>query len=169
MYPPGIDEATREILEECAAIQLQVPKNSVSTTITFVKWIAHWKRANKQTSSSTSGRHFDHYKAGLGSKHIEFLQSLFATLILKRGFVLNRWSNELYAMLEKIFGCSLITKLWSILLMEANFNATNKIIYCVRMLNNVQKYKLMPEEVFSERNRLADNGTLSKVLVYDIV
>ena len=27
----------------------------------------------------------------------------------------------------------------------------------------------MPEEVFSERNRLADDGTLSKVIFYDIV
>ena len=73
-------------------------------------------------------------------------------------------------MLEKIFGCSLITKLCSIFLMEANFNAINKIIYGIRMLlNNVRKYKLMPEEVFSKRNRLADNRTLSKVLFYDIV
>jgi hypothetical protein len=37
------------------------------------------------------------------------------------------------------------------------------------MLSNVRKYKLMPEEVYSERNRLADNGTLSKILHYDIV
>ena len=71
-------------------------------------------------------------------------------------------------MLEKIFGCALITKLRSILLMEADFNATNKTIYGIRMLHNVRKYKLMPEEVFSERNRLADDGTLSKVLFFDI-
>jgi len=63
-------------------------------------------------------------------------------MVLKRGIVLERWSNGLSVMLEKIFGCSLITKLRSILLMEANFNATNKIIYGVRMLNNVRKYKL---------------------------
>ena len=37
------------------------------------------------------------------------------------------------------------------------------------MLANVRKYKLMPEEVYSERNRLAEDGTLSKVLFYDIV
>jgi hypothetical protein len=37
------------------------------------------------------------------------------------------------------------------------------------MLANVRKYKLMPEEVYSKRNRLADDGTLSKVLFYDIV
>ncbi len=72
-------------------------------------------------------------------------------------------------MLEKIFGCSLITKLRSIFLMEADFNATNKAISGVRMLANVRKYKLMPEEVYSKRNHLADDETLSKVLFYDII
>ncbi len=52
--------------------------------------------------------------------------------------------------------------------MEADFNATNKTIYGVRMLANALKYRLMPEEIFSERNRLADDGTLSKVIFYDI-
>jgi hypothetical protein len=71
-------------------------------------------------------------------------------------------------MLEKIFGCTLITKLRSTLLMEADFNATNKMVYSIRMFDNVQKYRLMPEEMFSERNHLADDGTLSKVLFFDI-
>jgi hypothetical protein len=71
-------------------------------------------------------------------------------------------------MLEKIFGCSLITKLQLILLMEADFNATNKTIYGVQMLANARKYRLMPEEVFSERNRLANDGTLSKIIIFDI-
>jgi hypothetical protein len=52
-------------------------------------------------------------------------------------------------MLEKIFGCALVTKLRSILLMEADFNVTNKIIYGQRMMNTVRKYKLMPKEIFS--------------------
>jgi hypothetical protein len=71
-------------------------------------------------------------------------------------------------MLEKIFGCALITKLWSILLMEAKINAPNKTIYGIRMLANVRKYKLMPEEVYSKRNCLADDGTLSKILFFNI-
>jgi hypothetical protein len=100
---------------------------------------------------------------------VSYLQALQATLVVNRGIVLERWSNGLSVMLEKIFGCSLITKLRSILLMETDFNATNKAIYGVRMLANVRKYKLMPEEVYSERNLLADDGTLSKVLFYDIV
>ena len=37
------------------------------------------------------------------------------------------------------------------------------------MLHNVRKYHLLPEEVFSERNRLvADDGFLTKVLFFDI-
>jgi hypothetical protein len=72
-------------------------------------------------------------------------------------------------MLKKLFGCALITKLRSILLMEADFNATNKIVYGDRMLHNIRKYKLMPKEIYSEKNRLADDGTLVKVLFYDIV
>ena len=70
---------------------------------------------------------------------------------------------------EKMFGCSLVTKLCSILLMETDFNFANKTIYGGRMLDNVRKYNLMPEEIFSERNRMEYDGTLAKVLFYDIV
>jgi hypothetical protein len=36
------------------------------------------------------------------------------------------------------------------------------------MMKNVRKYNLMPEETFSEKNRMADDGTLCKTLFYDI-
>jgi hypothetical protein len=54
-------------------------------------------------------------------------------------------------MLEKVFGCTLITKLRSILLVEADFNVTNKIIYGQQMLQVVREYKLMPEEIYSKK------------------
>jgi hypothetical protein len=57
----------------------------------------------------------------------------------------------------------------AILLMEANFNAMNKEVYGVWMLNTARKYKLMPEEVFSEKNCTVDNGGLANTLFYDIV
>jgi hypothetical protein len=90
-------------------------------------------------------------------------------LVVKRGIVLERWSNGFSVMLQKIFGCTLITKLRSILLMEADFNAANKNIYDIRMLENIQNYKLILDEIHSELNRLADSRTLSKVLFYNIV
>ena len=72
-------------------------------------------------------------------------------------------------MLEKLFGCALITKLRSILLMAADFNSTNKIIYGQRMLQVVRNYKLMPEEIYSKKNCLAEDRTLVKVLFYNIL
>jgi hypothetical protein len=103
------------------------------------------------------------------SEHITYLHALIATLVTRRGIVLDRWSKGLSVTLEKIFRCSLITKLCSILLMEADFNATNKVIYGIRMLHNMRKYSLIPEEVYSKRNQLADDSTLSNTLFYDIV
>jgi hypothetical protein len=67
-------------------------------------------------------------------------------------------------MLEKTIGNTLVTKLRAILLMEADFNATNKIIYGSRMLKNTRVYKQMPEEIFSKQNCMANNGTLCKTL-----
>jgi hypothetical protein len=52
--------------------------------------------------------------------------------------------------------------------METDFNATNKIVYGDRMMQNARKHNLMPEETFSEKNRMANDGTLCKTLFYDI-
>ena len=68
-----------------------------------------------------------------------------------------------------MFGVRLVSKLRAILLMEADFNAMNKEVYGVRMLEEARKYKLIPEEVLSEKNRMGDNGGLAKTLFYNIV
>ena len=48
--------------------------------------------------------------------------------------------------------------------MEADFNATNKIIYGNRMMAKAQEHNLMPEGISSKKNGMADNSTLSKTL-----
>ena len=53
--------------------------------------------------------------------------------------------------------------------MEADFNAVNKRVYGIKMLQNARHHKLMSEEVFSKRNKTAEDGTLTKVLTYDII
>ncbi len=53
--------------------------------------------------------------------------------------------------------------------MEADFNATNEVIHGIQMLHNMRKYRLMPEEVYSKRNQLADDCTLSKIIFCDVV
>ncbi len=68
-----------------------------------------------------------------------------------------------------MFGVRLVSKLRAILLMEADFNAMNKEVYGVWMLDEARKYKLIPEEIFSEKNRMENDSGLTKTLFYDIV
>jgi hypothetical protein len=37
------------------------------------------------------------------------------------------------------------------------------------MIDNARKYNIVPEDIYSKKNHLADNGTLAKVIFYDIV
>jgi hypothetical protein len=91
------------------------------------------------------------------------------TVVLAHAIQLERWSRGMSVMLEKTFGVTLVTKLRAILLMEADFNATNKILYGVRMMGQARSYNLMPDEIYSEKNRMADDGTLAKTLFFDTV
>jgi hypothetical protein len=146
-----------------------IPEDSLKMFISKEDWRKQWRRWQKTTSSSELGLHFGHNIAGCELDHISFFHALRSTLVVKRGVILEQWARGLSVMLEKMFGCALITKSRSILLMEVDFNSTKKIIYGQRMPQTARDYKLIPEEIYSERNCLSDNGTLAKVLFCDIV
>ena len=54
----------------------------------------------------------------------------------KEGHCIGAVVEGLSVMLDKMFGVRLVSKLRAILLMEADFNAMNKEVYDVRMLDN---------------------------------
>ncbi len=163
-----MDASTRELFEEIAHIRGMVPSDSVNGLISRERWQQRWKKVKEDTSSSKSGLHFGHYIAGTDCDYISQFHALRVSLALKKGIALERWSKGLSVMLEKMFGVRLVSKLRAILLMEADFNAMNKEVYGVRMMDNARRYKLIPEEIFSEQNRTADDGGLAKTLFYDI-
>ena len=82
---------------------------------------------------------------------------------------MEQWARGLSVMVEKIFGCSLVSKLRAILLLEANSNCVYKIIFGYRMMENVRHHNLVPTEIYSERGQTADDGTLSKTLSFDVI
>jgi hypothetical protein len=90
-------------------------------------------------------------------------------VILAHAIQLEHWSRGLSVMLEKMLGVTLVTKLRAILLMEADFNASNKIIYSARRMEQARKYNLMLDEIYSEKYWMADNRTLTKTLFFDTV
>ncbi len=118
---------------------------------------------NEQMLSSESGLHFGHYKVGSKSDIISHYHAVRVTVTLAHAIQLEQWSQGLLVMLEKTLGVTLVTKLRAILLMEGDFNATNKIIHGVQMMNNARGHNLMPEEISSKKNRISDDGTLCKM------
>jgi hypothetical protein len=156
-------------MESIADIRQIVPEDSVDRIITREIWQQKWRKKKEETSSSVSTLHFGHYISGADCDEISDFHALKTSLALVHGIALNRWSKGLCVMLEKVMGVKLINKLQAILLMEADFNASNKIIFGERMMDNARKYKLMPEEIFSEKQRMADDGAVAKCTFYDIV
>ena len=71
-------------------------------------------------------------------------------------------------MLETIAGVAVVTKLRAILLMEADFNFHNKLILGKRMMDLACRHGMVPEEIYSKKERTAEDAVLHQVLAYDI-
>jgi hypothetical protein len=123
---------------------------------------------NQETSSSKSGLHFGHYIVGSKPDIINHFHATQVMVVLVHAIQLKRWSRGLSVILKKMLGITLVTKLRAILLMEADFNTSNKTMYYIRMMNQVQKHNMMSEEIYSEKNRMVDDGMLTMTLFYDI-
>jgi hypothetical protein len=131
-----MDASTRELFEEIAHIRGMVLSDSVNGLISRERWQQQWKKVKEDTSSSQSGLHFGHNIAGTDCDYISQFHALRVLPALKKGIALERWSKGLSVMLEKMFGVRLVSKLRAILLMEADFNAMNKEVYGVWMMDN---------------------------------
>jgi hypothetical protein len=166
--PPDSDKATTELFSEIAAIRRIVPRDLASPVISPEQWKQYWAVMNKETLSSESGLHFGHYIIGCKSDIVAHYHATRVSVVLAHAIQLERWSRGLSVMLEKTLGVTLVSKLRAILLMEADFNALNNIMYGVRMMQNARAHRLMPEEIYSKKNQMADDGTLTKTLFYDV-
>ncbi len=131
-----INAARQELFMARAEIRKEVRENTISTNITHRQWADFWEKSKEETSSSRSGRHFGHYIAGALPKLISHFYAVKTSIVLRQGISLEHWSQGLPVMLKKVKGCSLVSKLRSVLLMEADFNCANEILYGVRMLDN---------------------------------
>ena len=162
--PEGSDQATLDLFAEVTEIRWRVPQDLGSICITPQQWKQYWKVVNNETLLLESGLRFGHYIVGCTSDIITHYHAARMSVVIAHTIQLERWSRGLSVMLEKTLGVTLVTKLRAILLMEADLNATNKIIYGNRMMAKAHEHDLMPEEIFSKKNRMADDNTLSKTL-----
>ncbi len=135
LLPLDSDTPAKELFSKIAAIRRKIPKDSISPIITPAQWKWYWAIVNEEIPSSESGLHFSHYIVGSKSNIITHYHAPWVTVVLTHAIQLECWSQGLSVMLEKTLGVTLVTKLRAILLMEADFNATNKILYGVRTMD----------------------------------
>jgi hypothetical protein len=145
IFLPFSDAATSELFAEISNICHLVPANSVLISITSLQWKQYWKVVNEETSASESGIHLGYYINGSKSDIISHYHASSVLVTLAHTILLERLSHGLTVILEKTLGVTLVMKRWEILLMEGNFNATNKNVYGTRMLENPHKHQLMPK------------------------
>jgi hypothetical protein len=127
--PPGVDDLTRQFFAELQATAPLDPANRISCEITRQDFQHHWRRSRERTSSSVSGLHYGHYKAASHSELLSEIHALMTELAVTGGTPLARWENGLSAMLEKTKGVIQVDKLRAILLMEADFNFYNGLLF----------------------------------------
>lgn len=166
--PYLVHEGTQLLFKSISAIRQAVPPNSILQVINKETWQYTWKQKTETTSLSQLGLNFGHYVSGAYLDIFSDFHALKTSIALHHGIAYMQWKSGLCGMLEKAPRVCLISKLRVILIMEADFNAANKIIFGQRMLTNACKFHLMPDEVFSEKQRMADDSILTKLLFHDI-
>ena len=115
--------------EEIARRWEKMDTGEVNTEISQKNYQYYWKRAKDISASSFSGLHFGYYKAPAYSSILSETDALKLSLIPPTGSASDRWTRGLSVMLEKVAGVALVTKLRVILLMEADFNYHNRLIF----------------------------------------
>ena len=163
---PHLDEYTNFFLSFVSS-RSQLPP--VSASVETNDFIKYWKGARERTSSSLSGRHFGHYKAAAQHHKLAEIHASIAHIASTTGHCLTRWCKGLTVMLEKEAGNIRVDKLRAILLMEADFNFVNKLLFGHRLVKQIESFNRFPDELYGSRSSLtAILVAINRRLVIDI-
>lgn len=147
---PGIDENFELMLSILSGHFYQ---NALDGSISREDYVQFWKGADERTSLSPSIGHFGHYKAAVGFPTLENVYAPTCHTACSSGIPLEGWKRRFNCMLEKKEGKIRLDKLRAILLMEADFNFSDKLIFCSRILEQAEKHHALPNENAGSRNR----------------
>ena len=162
----GIDEKTERILQHLKTKEDMIPVVQ-PRPISREELAEGWKRVKERTSSSPSGLHIGHWKAGCDDPGIHWINTILINIPYMSGYSPKRWQIGLNVMLEKISGNCRVDKLRTILLYEADFNMMNKYIGKT-MMKYAEEHDLISTVQYGGRKRRAANGhALNKRLFFD--
>ena len=126
-----------------------------------------FQAARETTSSSFSGLHYGHYKALFQHTELSEVEATWIHAPFKWGFSSKRSRVGIDVMIEKKPGVRNVDKLRAILLFEADFNSTAKIL-ARQLMYNAEKW-LAPEQYGSRSRHSAICQALNKRLTLDYI
>ena len=126
--PEGMDEGSKMFIANMKA-RWDTLQDTVSPLVTAEDFKNCWRKAKEKTSSSMLGSHFGHCKSATKNACLSEVHTISMHIILNTGFSPDRWQRGLASMIEKKLGVITVDKLRAILLMEADFNFGNKLIF----------------------------------------
>ncbi len=91
IYGNNFEDYTQAICQEVPQIWEVILERLVDEIAWGSDWGKFWSRVREETSSSESGLHFGHYKAGASSAVILHFHVMKASVTLKTGYGLNQW------------------------------------------------------------------------------
>ena len=169
-FPADTDEYTQEFLNTIQASAPRDPRLRISCEITKEDFQKYWRKTKERTSSSISGLHFGHYKAAAANDTLSEIHALMTELAVTGASPFARWEKGLSCMLEKKAGVIKVDKLRAILLMEADFNFFNGLMFAGRMMHQAEANERIPLECYgSRKNHEAVEIAVNRRLIADIL
>ena len=168
VIPDSVSDATALLIDEIGKVGVKIARGTVRLAVSPDEFREYWQPINERTSSSASRAHFGHYKTA--SKY-DWLCNFFArklSFVSRTGCAPERWGIGLTVLLEKIAGLVLVKKLRAILLMEADFQMLNRLIFANRAMAEARRLGLIPDEQYAERQSDGQDGAWLKRLFADI-
>ena len=109
------------------------------------------KPRHKKILSSVSNIHNGHYIAATLSTLLSTITSTLCSIPWELGLTYERWKRLLNVALEKKLGKILLSALWTIHLLEADFNTATKMIFAQRAMNNAIAHNQMPASQYARK------------------
>jgi hypothetical protein len=142
--PAEKDDYTRDFLQTIQASAPLDPQLQLSCEITMEDYQHYWEKPKERTSSLISGLHYGHYKAAGTDDTLRKIHALMTELVVTGASPFARSEMGLSCMLEKTAGVIVVEKLRAILLMEADFNFFNGLMFAGRMMHQAKLHESIP-------------------------
>ena len=123
----------------------------------------------KKIALSYSGLYFRYYKAQINLDSISQIKVDLLNLAIANNKLLNCWIRGVSIILEKKPNKIVVSKLRAILLLEADFNVVNKIIFNTRLILQIEDRNKIPREIVGGcYSQSAIHIAVNKKLIADI-